>query len=269
MNKVEGLIIDLDGTIYKGNEAIEGSKETIQFLREKEMKFVFLSNRGNISRRMCKQKLKEMGIDVNEEEILLTSSVAASYLKASYPKDAVWFLGGNGLKEELELENVTLAKQPERADWLLITLHEELTYHDLNLAFRAVRNGAKIMATNTDKIVPTADGESIDVAGIIAAIVATTEKEVDVVIGKPSSMMATAAVDTLGTSFEQCLVIGDSLASDISLGNLHGMQSALVLTGNNTIFDCKHSEWKPDFVWDSIENLQDWFILRENEEQKI
>lgn len=258
MKKVEGFIIDLDGTIYKGNEAITGAKEMITFLRKTNRKFVFLSNRGNISRRMCKEKLQKMGIDVHEEEILLTSAVAASYLKANYGEESVWFLGGDGLKEELELANVRLANQPERADWLLITLHEQLTYDDLNLAFRAVRNGAKIMATNTDKIVPTADGESIDVAGIIAAIVATTEKEVDVVIGKPSSLMATAAVEVLQTTNENCLVIGDSLASDISLGNLHGMQTALVLTGNQTEYDDEHSQWRPDWVWDSIKNLQDW-----------
>lgn len=255
LDGIEGFIIDLDGTVYRGSQAVEGALEAIASLRKQGKRVVFLSNRGNISRVMCQEKLLGMGIIAVAEEILLSSSVTAGYLKMNDPQAKVWTLGDTGLREELLSWDITLANIPEEADKLVITLHENLTYKELNLAFRAVRGGAEIIATNADKSFPGEEGESIDVAGMIGAIVSATGKEVKTVIGKPSPVMAEAALRTLGLPPESCIVIGDSLPSDIALGKRAGMKTALVLSGSTSRQDAELAKERPDAIWDSIAEL--------------
>lgn len=256
LNNIDGFVIDLDGTVYKGKQAINGAIDTIKYLKWHGKRLVFLSNRGNISRKMCHDKLREMGLDVKEEEILLTSTVTANYLRKHHEGCHVWVLGEQGLKDEMEVAGIKFADKPESADWLVITLHETLTYRELNQAFRAVHHGARIIATNADKTFPGDEGDSIDVAGIIGAIVFSTGKAVDVVIGKPSRLMTEAALEALQLPPERCMIIGDSLESDISLGKQALMKTALVLTGSVKKEEAESSSLKPDLIWNSLADLK-------------
>ena len=254
---VKGFIIDLDGTVYTGQQDIDGAINGLRKLQQQGIPFLFLSNRGNYSRAMCKDKLAAMGIEVAAEQIVLSSTVTARYLREHYPQDAIWPLGDPGLAEELRSHGLMIADKPEQAKWLVITLHESLTYEDLNKAFRAVRAGAQIIATNEDRMFPTEAGDCIDVAGMIGAIVYSTGVEVTKVMGKRLQIMADTALSILGLPAAECMVVGDSLASDVLLGKLHGMSTALVLTGSATRDDVERSEVRPDLVVESLAALID------------
>lgn len=255
LEHIDGLIIDLDGTVYTGQKVIDGAPAAIERLRAAGKKLVFLSNRGNISRAMCRDRLAEMGIRADEPEIAMTSSVTAQYLKDRHPGCRVWVLGEQGLMDELMMAGLEKAKTPEEADWLVITLHENVSYRDLNMAFKSVRSGAHIIATNADRFFMGDEGECIDVAGMIGAITNSTGREVDVVVGKPARHMADAALRVLGVPAERCLIIGDSYESDIGLGRAAGIQTALVLTGNTRREQLDQLEHAPDYIWDSIADV--------------
>lgn len=250
--QVRGYVIDLDGTVYAGQSAIPGAIEAIKELQQRGIPYVFLSNRGNYSRAMCQAKLEGMGLAVELEQIILSSTVTAQYLQQHDKEALIWALGDPGLKEELQSYGLTIADRPEDAKWLVITLHETLTYQDLNMAFRAARSGARIIATNEDKMFPGDGGPCIDVGGMIAAIVHTTGQEVELVMGKPSTIMADAALEAIGIPAEHCVVIGDSLTSDVGLGKNAGMQTALVLTGSATREDAEGSADQPDWVAEDL-----------------
>ncbi|MBO1515532.1 HAD-IIA family hydrolase [Metabacillus bambusae] len=257
LKDVEGVLIDLDGTIFNGDELIPGAIQAISYIRSLNKKIMFLSNRGNYSREMCFEKLTRLGVEVLYEEIILSSTVTAMYLQEYYPKCSVWTLGDVGLKEELEGSGVKLASAPEEADFLVITLHENLSYYELNRAFQAVQHGARILATNSDKTFPNENGKSIDVAGMIGAIEAATGKRTELVFGKPSHFMVEAALRQLALNANQCMIIGDSLGSDIEMGKMHGMKTLLVLSGNTSR---KQLEFilesnNPDYVCDSINEI--------------
>ncbi len=255
MAKVDaaGFLIDLDGTVFRGRELIEGAKEAVHTLQSLGKAVVFLSNRGNLSRAMCRKKLLGAGIRTDERSIVLSSSVTASFLKKHYPLSKVWVLGEKGLTDELALAGVTLAQNPQAADWLVISLHETVTYEDLNLAFKAASSGARIIATNRDRSFPNEGGHAMDVAGMIGAIEATAGAKTELVIGKPSWLMAEAACEALGLPPEECAIIGDSLESDIAMGRLYGMKSVLVLTGSAKLGEPRLYE--PDIVLNSIKDL--------------
>ncbi|MEC1919809.1 sugar-phosphatase AraL [Bacillus subtilis] len=248
-----GTLIDLDGTVFRGNELIEGAREAIKTLRRMGKKIVFLSNRGNISRAMCRKKLLGAGIEADVNDIVLSSSVTAAFLKKHYRFSKVWVLGEQGLVDELRMAGVQHANEPKEADWLVISLHETLTYEDLNQAFQAAAGGARIIATNKDRSFPNEDGNAIDVAGMIGAIEASAQAKTELVVGKPSWLMAEAACTAMGLSAHECMIIGDSIESDIAMGKLYGMKSALVLTGS-----AKQGEqrlYTPDYVLDSIKDV--------------
>jgi len=253
--EIDGLIIDLDGTVFHGSRLIDGTAETIARLTALGKRIVYLSNRGNLSRREVCDRLNGLGVPAVPEQIVMSSTVTAGFMRRTYPGSPVWALGEQGLRDELEEAGVPLADRPEQADWLIVTLHESLTYRELNDAFRAVRGGARIIATNSDKTVPDASGAAaIDVAGMIGALTGAAGRLPDLVVGKPSWLMAEAALAALGGGVERgrCLVIGDSMESDIALGRLFGMKTALVLTGSTTREMAGVGKHKPDYVWESI-----------------
>ncbi|WP_233275707.1 HAD-IIA family hydrolase [Salibacterium aidingense] len=199
--EIKGLIIDIDGTVFHGEQVIDGAAEILNFWDQRGMEMVFLSNRGNISRKTAAARLQRAGVNVHYEQMILSSYVSACFLKTYYPTQEVWLFGDKGLREEMEADGIKLAAKPEDADWVVITLHETLTYKDLNAAFRAVKSGANILATNKDKSVPDKEGkESIDVAGMIGAIETAANRQTDIVIGKPSHFMMEAVMKKNGSS---------------------------------------------------------------------
>lgn len=258
LDQYDGFLVDLDGTIFRGDALIEGADRAVHDLRARGKKVVFLSNRGNISRRMCREKLLRFGMDVDVEDIILSSTVAALFLNKAYAGSKVWTLGDAGLLEELQSHGVSAAEVPAEADWLVISLFETMTYGDLNLAFQAVRGGARIMATNADKTYPGAEGDMIDVAGMIGAIEAASGRRTDIVIGKPSFFMVDTALQRMQLSAAQCMIVGDSLESDIRMGEMYGLGSALVLTGSTKKFlgsETAGPRHQPDYVFSSIEEM--------------
>jgi len=254
----DGLILDLDGTVYTGYRPIEGAAEAIAWLRSRGKRIVFLSNRGNISRAMCRDRLEAIGVSCGADEIILTSSVVSRYLAEHEPDARVWVLGEQGLRDELALHGLRFAARPQEATRLVVTLHETLTYAELNDAFRAVRAGARIIATNDDRTFPGEDGEAIDVGALIAALTHATGVEADTVVGKPSPIMAKAALDRLGLPPERCLVVGDSLRSDIAMGRRAGIRTALVLTGSATreAAMALDPDERPDWILDSLADIR-------------
>lgn len=246
------FLIDLDGTIYAGEQLIDGAREAISYLQQTGYPFVFVSNRGNYSRETCKRKLAKLGINVIDQQIILTSTVAAHYLVKNDPYKPIWVLGNDELKRELTLHGLTLAQNPEEAGWLVITLHEQLTYEDLNYAFRAANAGARILATNADKTFPRQDGNCIDVAGMIGAIAYSTGKDPDVIVGKPSQFIASYALELLNTAPENCIVIGDSMNSDLQLARNFNMKAAIVLSGSTSLEAYEKHELKADWLAPNI-----------------
>lgn len=255
---IKGVLIDLDGTVFQGKELIQGCTEAISAIQDSGRKVVYLSNRGNHSRDTGLMKLREHGIKVEKNDIVFSSTVTARFIKKHYPLASVWTLGNQGLMDEMKEHDVIVASQPEEADFVVITLHDEITYEELNDAFRATSAGARIIATNSDKTYPDENGAAIDVAGFIGAIESATGQKTELVIGKPSCFMVEAALEQIELTAEQCMVIGDSLNTDIAMGNMQGMRTILVMTGNTTdaMLERAPKRSKPHYTFQSLAELR-------------
>lgn len=115
---------------------------------------------------------------------------------------------------------------------VLAAFDRTFSYAKWNTAFQALRRGALFAATNPDTTCPVSGGGLIpDCGGITAALEATSGRRVDVVFGKPSRIMAEAALERLGVGTEEALIVGDRLETDIQMGQAAGVRTVLVLSG--------------------------------------
>ncbi|XP_031249377.1 phosphoglycolate phosphatase 1B, chloroplastic-like [Pistacia vera] len=105
IDSVETFIFDCDGVIWKGDKLIDGVPETLDMLRAKGKRLVFVTNNSTKSRKQYGKKFETLGLSVNEEEIFASSFAAAAYLKSiDFPKDKkVYVIGEDGILKELEL----------------------------------------------------------------------------------------------------------------------------------------------------------------------
>lgn len=251
-----GAIIDLDGTVYRGEQPINGAVDGIERLRTAGVNLVFLTN-NPIKRRMrYRERLATVGVDADLESVLTSATISATYLATTHPDETTFVVGESPLVEELEAAGVTTTADPSRADIVLASMDRSFEYTDLEEILEAFENEPLFYATNPDRTCPVAGGEIPDAAAMIGAIEGLTGRELDAVIGKPSATAVTVAAEYLGVDPERCLVVGDRLETDITMGRRAGMDTALVLSGVTDRDELAESTADPSYVLESLGDIE-------------
>ena len=122
-------------------------------------------------------------------------------------------------------------RDDERVRWVAIAFDRTFSYAKLNTALQAVKRGARLIATNSDRTCPVEGGEIPDCAGMIAAVEAVTDTKVEVVVGKPSPIILEVGLAALGVSADEAVMVGDRIETDIAMGRRSGLHTILVLSG--------------------------------------
>ena len=259
----KGFIFDLDGTVYRGDQLIPGADGVIRLLRENKRKVVFLSNKPLETREDYASKLTRLGIPTQPDEVINSTFVMVHYLKRNAPQARLFIVGEIPFIEELKGAGFLITVEPKEIDYVVVAFDRTFDYRKLNIAFQAIKLGAHFIATNPDRTCPVEGGEIPDCAGMIAAIEAVTEKKVEVIVGKPSPIMVQAVLDVIGLRPEECILIGDRLETDIKMGKDSGIATGIVLTGvtnEKMLEEIKHSSFQPDFVFQSIADVENLLI---------
>ncbi|TLS37280.1 HAD-IIA family hydrolase [Pseudalkalibacillus caeni] len=254
---MKGIIFDLDGTVYRGEELIDGAAETVKRMKELGNKVVFLTNKPIATRKDYVEKLNKLGIEVQLEEVVNSGYLTGMYLSNVLKRDEkVLVIGEDALLEEIAPFNIPLTESEENAEYVLLSWDRDFTYKKLDKAFQAWKNGAKVIATNPDRTCPVKGGEVPDCGAIIGALEGATGEPIHAVIGKPSSFAANSiARDIFKLPPEQCYMIGDRLETDIRMAVENGLQSILVLTGVASKEEAESSKYQPDFILNSVADL--------------
>ncbi|WP_276247232.1 HAD-IIA family hydrolase [Haladaptatus sp. YSMS36] len=255
-----GAVVDLDGTVYRGESLIPGANAGIDFLRSSGLDLLFFSNNPTKSPAAYSERLASHGLDVPIEEIASSATVTAAYLQDHHADDNVFVIGDPGLVEQLEAADLTLTDEPTATDVLVGSWDREFSYRKLTSALWAIQAGAAFIGTDPDRRVPIGDGRLIPGSGaIIHAIEGVADRPADHVLGKPSEEAAELALSRLGVSADECLVIGDSLQTDISMGERVGMTTVLVRSGITTPENIDAGRVRPDYVVDSLGEIGEIF----------
>ncbi|NWF92200.1 MAG: HAD-IIA family hydrolase [Syntrophaceae bacterium] len=259
----KGFIFDLDGTVYLSNRLIPGADRVIRLIRERGRRVVFLSNKPIQTREDYAAKLTRLGIPTRPDEVINSSLVMVNYLKKNAAHARLFVIGETAFVEELKRAGFHITEEPEEIDYVVVAFDRTFDYRKLNIAFQAIRSGAHFVATNPDRTCPVEGGEIPDCAGMIAALEAVTQKKVEVIVGKPSPLMIQAAMEVMGLRPEDCVLIGDRLETDIKMGKEAGIATGIVLTGvtdEMMLKEYKHSSIQPDFVFQSIADVENLLI---------
>ena len=261
----KGFIFDLDGTVYLSDRLIPGADNLIRLLRESGRKVVFLSNKPIQTREDYSAKLTRLGIPTQPDEVINSTFVMTHYLKKIAPQAKLFVVGETPFIEELKRAGFIIVEAPKEIEYVVVAFDRTFDYRKLNIAFQAIKLGAHFVATNPDRTCPIEGGEIPDCAGMIAAIEAVTQKKVEVIVGKPSPLMIQAAMEIMGLRPKDCILIGDRLETDIKMGKESGIATGIVLTGvtdEQALKEIKHTSIQPDFVFQSIADVENLLIGR-------
>ena len=255
-NAYEAAVLDLDGTVYLGDNLIPGVDAAIQRLRETVGPVRFLTNKAIARRQDYTDKLRRLGIDVELRHIVNSGWVTAQYVTDQYPNSTAFVVGESPLVEEFQDAGVeTTTEAP--GDLVVASMDREFDYADLDLALRTLDGDAPFLATNPDRTCPTESGAIPDAAGMIGAIEGVTGRAVDEVLGKPSPRMIETTLAEVGIDPAECLMIGDRIETDILMGDRVGMTTVLVLSGVTDREMIPAADTDPDYVLDSLAEIDE------------
>lgn len=263
---VDGFVFDLDGTVYLGETALPGAVEGITELRRRGKRTLFVSNKPLQPREVYAQKLTRLGIPTRLDEVITSAFVLGHHLAGNWPHLKLYVVGEEGLRGELRSYGLNVLDElagqdpkqvidPQDIDAVVVAFDRTLDYRKLNTAYQALRRGARFFATNADKICPMPGGGIPDAGGTLAALEHMSGREVELIAGKPSSLIMKVALELLDLPPERCVVVGDRLETDILMGHRVGMTTALVLTGVTRREDLAGAPVRPDHILESIAEI--------------
>lgn len=254
---IKSLIIDMDGVIWKSDAPIGDLASIFHRIRERGLKFVFATNNSTKTSEQYVTRLKDFGVDTEAWQVVTSSQAVAHAMSQSLPPGTrVFMIGEDGLTQALEEKDFEILplEEARRAEVVAMGLDRGITFQKVAEATLLVRRGIPFYATNPDKTFPTPRGE-IPGAGAWYSVIVTATDVQPIVAGKPFPFLIELALEKLGTSKEETLVIGDRLETDIAAGQAVGCPTALVLSGVSTKEVAEL--WQPqiDFIVDDLATL--------------
>jgi HAD superfamily hydrolase (TIGR01450 family) len=258
MPAYDAYIFDLDGTVYLGNALLPNAGAAIRAIRERGRRTVFLSNNPTHTAAEYSAKLTRLGLPTPVDDVVNSSIVMADFLvrlRETEGINRVFVVGEQPLREVLAGAGFELVDDARATQAVIASFDRTFVYRKLQVAFDAIRSGARFFATNGDRYCPVPGGGEPDAASIIAAIEACTDTRCEAIVGKPSRHMTNAILHLVGIPAERCLIIGDRLETDVQMGLDAGMGAALTLTGATTRDQAEASPVKPTYVFRDLGDL--------------
>jgi HAD superfamily hydrolase (TIGR01458 family) len=247
---IDTVLLDLDGTLYVGSQVVAGAPEAVRWLRGQGLTVRFCTNTDSVAPTGLADRLARLGFPAAEDELVTPVAVAAR-LFASAPRARVLAVAADGVRQLLAR---FLARMGERASHALVADPSYgATYEDLDTAFRTLRAGAELVATQVNRVAVRDDGEHLDTGGWVRLLEYATG-ETARVLGKPSPEFFTAPLEALGRGAQSALVVGDDLAADIGGGHAVGAATVLVRSGKGDRPQ-PGAGAEPDAVVDSVADL--------------
>lgn len=248
-------VFDLDGTVHVDGQPTPGALTALAWVHATGARVAFLTNNPLQPGTAYALMLERMGIPATPSDVITSLDALVRYLRAHPPDGPVLLVAEPLVGEVLQGAGWTITTDPNEAAMVVVSWDRGFSYERLLAAFRAVRRGARIVATNPDPFCPTADGGLPDCAAMLAALEACTGARAEAVVGKPSVHMATAILDHLGTPPADTLMVGDRLLTDVGLARTAGMASGLALTGATDPTALEGATVRPDLALTSLLDL--------------
>ncbi len=246
-------MLDLDGVLYVAEDPIEGAVETVERLREIVPGGLRLvTNTTSISKQAILDRLRRLGFKVADEEILTPAEMAVRYCQRN-GLSPVNLMCKRVLRDDLAGLEAVGTDEPVAAV-ILGDIGPRFTWDTMNRAFNQLMNGAQLIVLQHNRYYRRRDGLALDVGPFASALEYAAEVE-PIVVGKPSAEFFKTALDDLGVSPEEALMVGDDIEVDVGGAMEHGIPSVQVRTGKFREDALAASGVTPTAILDSVNDL--------------
>ena len=245
----KGFICDMDGVIYHGDRLLPDVKEFVEWLYKENKSFLFLTNSSERSPRELQQKLERMGLYVDESHFYTSALATAKFISSQKPGCSAYVIGARGLVNALYDQGITMNSIDP--DYVIVGETSSYNYETVVHASNLVRNGAKLIGTNTDLTGPVEDGIVPACRALISPIEMATGKKA-YFVGKPNPLMMRTGLKMLGVHSAEAAMIGDRMDTDVIAGIETGLDTVLVLSGVTSLEDVNLYPYRPTYIFNGV-----------------
>lgn len=246
---IQALLLDLDGVIVVAGQAVPGSVEAIAELDRRDVPYRIVTNTSLVSRVTLSRYAAKLGNTIPPERFQSALSASAAFAARSFFGEPLYVLTSEDGRTEFDgqrlLSNDEAAKAGARAAAVIVgDSPDELTHANLNVAFRLVRNGARLIGMHRNPWWLTPDGPTLDSGAYLTGLEFATGVRAQI-IGKPAPAFFSIAVDGLRAHVSDrtggggrlrrsdIAMVGDDIRTDVLAGQRAGLRGVLVLTGKH------------------------------------
>lgn len=253
LQNIRALVLDMDGVLWREREPIGDLPAIFTEFDRAGLKVLLATNNGTRTPDQYLEKFASLGVSLDRDQIITSSLAAAHLLQQRFPQlGNVYVIGEAGIIEAMQEAGFDINSAGARA--VVAGMDRLISYEKLKTACLLIRAGAAFYGTNPDRTFPTPEGLTPGAGSILAALEACTDVT-PIIAGKPNSTLFEFAMQRLGVTPDETLVVGDRLDTDILGGVNAGCKTALVLTGISTHMEAQSYEVKPDLIIPALEDL--------------
>ena len=230
MTQVKGVIFDIDGTLTFNNQPLPGATDTVSHLRSMGIKMRFVTNTTGRMPEQLGVALRALGFEIKDSEILTSVGACVHSLNQHYPGKA----GYLAIPEAIMGQFSNIAQTTENPEFVVMgDLDEEFNYDLLNRVFNYMRNGAQLITFHRNRFFFREGKTWLDSGAFTLALEQACEQKA-IVTGKPAPQMFLVALQSMGLTEQEVIVVGDDVTSDILGATESGLKGFLVTTGKFT-----------------------------------
>ncbi len=253
MKKIESLIFDMDGVLWKDEKPLVNLGQLFEMVNNHQINYAFATNNSTKTIEEYNEKLNNLGIPCSQDQIITSSTTLLSLLIKKFPsRGPVFIIGENGLLTPILKAGFHL--DSKNAIAVIGGLDRKISYEKFKTAILLLQKEVDFYFTNADNTFPTPDG-IVPGAGSILKALEVGSGRTAIVAGKPKATMFEFAMEYLGTSPDNTMVIGDRLDTDILGGINAKCPTALVLSGISRIEDTNRLDIHPNLIHNNIHDL--------------
>ena len=251
-NAKKGLISDMDGVIYHGNQILPGVREFVDWLQKNKKSYLFLTNNSNLTPLELSRNLARMGLDVTEDHFYTSALATAAFLKEQAPGCSAYVIGEAGLLNALYDAGVSM--NDVDPDYVIIGESHSYSLDTLTKATNLVLRGAKLIGANSDVSGPIEGGIAPACRALTAPIEMASGTEA-YFCGKPNPLMMRTGLRMLNCHSGEAVMIGDRMDTDVISGMESGMSTVLVLSGISKPETLKRYAYRPSVVFNGVGDI--------------
>ncbi len=255
-DRFDGFLVDLDGVVWRGEEAIAGAAETIEMLRDMGKRVVFVTNNASRSPREYAVKLMRLRIPTDPGDVVTSAHAVVENLRSLrlHRGDRVHVCAAPGLSQVLRGSGFTPTRDVQDAKALVVAWNPRLTFDDIRKAADLARSGVPFIGANRDATYPSESGLLPGTGAILAAIETASGRTANVV-GKPQPGLFRIALHRAEVDPSRALFIGDRPETDVAGARAAGIAVALVLTGVTGEAELGSLADRPDVILGSLADV--------------